>query len=140
MTDEQISEIYSLARHLLLGRPSFQVQAYPFRLTPEICAASQQSQPRVLENAQDRQRSFRDDQLEPKVDVCDRRYVFDAQAAPNSPQPLMFDPVKKCPAFVVNPDIARRALDKQRADELEYARLVENDCGTRQFTADWMAE
>src|SRR5882757_9155225 len=35
MTDEQISEIYSLARDSFLGgRPSFQVQAYPFRLTP----------------------------------------------------------------------------------------------------------
>src|SRR5690349_20165365 len=35
MTDEQISEIYSLARDSFVGgRPSFQVQAYPFRLTP----------------------------------------------------------------------------------------------------------
>ena len=35
MTDEQISEIYSLARDSFLGgRPSFQVQTYPFRLTP----------------------------------------------------------------------------------------------------------
>src|SRR5262249_13054566 len=34
MTDEQISEIYGLARDALVGRPSFQVQAYPFRLTP----------------------------------------------------------------------------------------------------------
>ena len=34
MTDEQISEINSLARDSLSGRPSFQVQAYPSRLTP----------------------------------------------------------------------------------------------------------
>ena len=35
MTDEQIGEIYSLARDSLLGgHPSFQVQAYPFRMTP----------------------------------------------------------------------------------------------------------
>jgi len=34
MTDEQIAEIYSLARDSLRGRPSFQVQAYPFRMTP----------------------------------------------------------------------------------------------------------
>ncbi len=41
MTDQQISEIYALARDSLLGRPSFQVQAYPFRMTPgESCAAS----------------------------------------------------------------------------------------------------
>jgi murein L,D-transpeptidase YafK len=35
MTDERMGEIYSLARDSLLGgRPSFQIQAYPFRLTP----------------------------------------------------------------------------------------------------------
>ena len=34
MTDEQIGEIYSLARDSLVGGPSFQVQAYPFRMTP----------------------------------------------------------------------------------------------------------
>ena len=35
MTDEQIGEIYSLARELFFGgQPSFQIQAYPFRMTP----------------------------------------------------------------------------------------------------------
>ena len=33
MTDEQMDEIYSLARESLLGsQPSFQIQAYPFRI------------------------------------------------------------------------------------------------------------
>ena len=31
------------------------------------------------------------------------------------------------PRLVVNPKIARRALEKQRADEVEYARLLEDD-------------
>ena len=62
MTDEQISEIYSLARDSLIGRPSFQVQAYPFRLTPANLARHRnQSGPGVLEDAQDRQRSLRGD-------------------------------------------------------------------------------
>src|ERR1700748_1589746 len=35
MTDEQISEIYALARESFFGGPrAFQVQAYPFRMTP----------------------------------------------------------------------------------------------------------
>src|SRR3984885_1455647 len=35
MTDEQIGEIYALARESFLGsRQSFQIQAYPFRMTP----------------------------------------------------------------------------------------------------------
>ena len=65
--------------------------------------------------------------LEPKVEVCNRLYVFDAQRPPNSPKPLVFNPTDKCPAFVVNPKIARRALEKQRADELEYAQLLEDN-------------
>jgi hypothetical protein len=39
----------------------------------------------------------------------------------------VFNPTDKCPAFVVNPKIARRALGKQRADELEYAQLLEDN-------------
>jgi hypothetical protein len=59
--------------------------------------------------------------------VCDRRYVFDAYQPANSPQPLVFDPTGKCPAFVVNPKIARPALDKQHAEEVEYAQLVKEN-------------
>jgi hypothetical protein len=61
------------------------------------------------------------------VDVCNRLYVFGAQSPPNSPKPLVFNPTDKCPAFVVNPKIAQRALEKQRADELEYAQLLEDN-------------
>jgi murein L,D-transpeptidase YafK len=128
MTDEQISEIYSLARDSLLGRPSFQVQAYPFRLTPANLARHRNNPSlafwKMLKIGNDH---FETTQLEPKVDVCDRRYVFDAQPPPNSPNPLVFNPTAKCPAFVVNPKIARRALEKQRADEVEYAQLLEDN-------------
>jgi murein L,D-transpeptidase YafK len=35
MTDERVGEIYSLAHESFLGgQPSFQIQAYPFRMTP----------------------------------------------------------------------------------------------------------
>ncbi|WP_025032724.1 L,D-transpeptidase family protein [Bradyrhizobium sp. DOA9] len=128
MTDEQISEIYALARDTFLGgRPSFQVQAYPFRLTPANLARHRNSPNlafwKMLKIGNDH---FETTRLEPRVDVCDRRYVFDAQAPPNSPSPV-FNPSEKCPPFVVNPDIARRALEKRRADELEYARLLEDN-------------
>ncbi|MET4091134.1 hypothetical protein [Bradyrhizobium sp. S3.5.5] len=70
---------------------------------------------------------FETTHLEPKVDVCNRLYIFDAQPRPNSPNPLVFDPTDKCPAFAVNPEIARRALKKQRTDELEYAQLLKDN-------------
>jgi len=129
MTDEQIGEIYSLARDALLGsQPSFQIQAYPFRLTPANLARHRTNPNmdfwKMLKIGNDH---FEATHLEPKVTVCDRRYVFDAYQPANSPQPLVFDPTGKCPAFVVNPKIARPALDKQHADEVEYAQLVKEN-------------
>jgi murein L,D-transpeptidase YafK len=129
MTDEQISEIYSLARDSFLGgRLSFQVQAYPFRLTPANLARHRNSPNlafwKMLKIGNDH---FEATHLEPKVDVCNRVYVFDAQRPPNSRKPFEFNPTGKCPAFVVDPKIARPALEKQRADELEYARLLKDN-------------
>ena len=129
MTDEQIAEIYSLARDTFLGgQPSFQVQAYPFRMTPANLARHRTNPHmafwKMLKIGNDH---FETTHLQPKVDVCARRYVFDAQPPPNSTQPLVFDPNAQCPAFVVNPKIARAALAKQRADEVEYAQLVKDN-------------
>ena len=53
--------------------------------------------------------------------------MFDAQRLPKSSNPLAFDPAHKCPAFVVNPKFARPALEKQHADEVEYAQLVKDN-------------
>jgi murein L,D-transpeptidase YafK len=128
MTDEQIGEIYSLARDSLRGRPSFQVQAYPFRMTPANLARHRTNPNlafwKVLKIGNDH---FEATHLEPKVEVCNRRYVFDAQQPANSANSLVFDPKGQCPAFVVNPKIARAALRKQRADDVEYAQLVKNN-------------
>ena len=118
----------SLARDSLIGRPSFQVQAYPFRLTAANLARHRNNPNldfwKMLKIGNDH---FETTHLEPKVDVCNRLYVFDAQPRPNSPNPLVFNPTDRCPAFVVNPKIARRALEKQRTDELEYAQLLEDN-------------
>ena len=128
MTDEQIAEIYALARDSFVGgHPSFQVQAYPFRMTPANLARHRTNPHmafwKMLKIGYDH---FETTHLKPKVDVCGRRYVFDAQPPPNSSQPLVFDPNAQCPAFVVNPKIARAAMAKQRADEVEYAQLVKD--------------
>ena len=129
MTDEQMAEIYSLARDTLLGgQPSFQIQAFPFRLTPANLARHRTNPHmtfwKMLKIGNDH---FEATHLEPKVDVCNRHYVFDAYQPLNSSQSLVFDPTGNCPAFVVNPKFARLALEKQHADEVEYAKLVENN-------------
>ena len=117
MTDEQIGEIYALARELFAGaRKSFQVQAYPFRMTPANLARHRNNRNltfwKMLKVGNDH---FEATDLEPKVDVCNRLYVFDAQRPPNSRQPFLFKPTGQCPAFVVDPKIAGAALEKQRA-------------------------
>jgi murein L,D-transpeptidase YafK len=129
MTDEQMGEIYSLARDSLLGsQASFQIQAYPFRLTPQNLARHRTNPNmdfwKMLKIGNDH---FETTHLEPKVAVCDRHYVFDAYRPLNSSQSLVFDPTSKCPAFVVDPKIARPALEKQHADEIEYAQLVKEE-------------
>ncbi len=126
MTDEQIGEIYSLARESFLGgQQSFQIQAYPFRMTP-LNMARHRNNPnmafwKMIKQGNDH---FEATRLEPKVDVCERRYVFDAQQPPSSAKPIVFNPTGRCPAFVVNPEIAGPALEKEHADELQYAQLA----------------
>jgi len=128
MTDEQISEIYALARDSLSVRPSFQVQAYPFRLTPANLARHRNSPNlafwKMLKVGNDH---FETTGREPKVDVCDRRYVFNAQPPPNSPQPLVFNANEKMSALRRPSGIARRSVEKQRTDERAYAQLLEDN-------------
>jgi hypothetical protein len=129
MTDEQIGEIYSLARESFLGgQQSFQIQAYPFRMTPANLARHRTNPNmafwRMLKDGNDH---FEVTHLEPKVDVCNRHYVFDAQPPANSSKPLVFNPTGRCPAFVVAPEIAGPTLEKEHNDELQYAQLVRSN-------------
>jgi hypothetical protein len=65
-------------------------------------------------------------QLEPKIDVCEQRYVFNADKDPNSTstRPLNFSPAGKCPVFVVQDDVAQAVAEKQRKDEFQTAELI----------------
>ena len=129
MTDEQIGEIYALARDAFTGgQPAFQVQAYPFRMTPDNLARhrTNPNMPfwQMLKIGNDH---FEATHLEPRVDVCDRRYVFDARPVPGSTMALTLAPEEQCPAFVVDAKIAEPAFEKQRADEAKYAQLVKDN-------------
>jgi murein L,D-transpeptidase YafK len=129
MTDEQIGEIYSLARESFLGGQSeFQIQAYPFRMTPANLARHRDNPNmafwKMLKEGNDH---FQVSHLEPKVNVCDRHYVFDAQPPANSTRPLAFSPTGRCPAYDVAPDIAGPALEKQRNDDYQIAELTKEN-------------
>ena len=130
MTDEQISEIYALGRDSFFGgQKSFQVQAYPFRMTAKNLARHRNSPHlafwKMLKKGNDH---FEVSKLEPKVNVCDKRYVFDAQSP--SGRALSFSPAAECPAYVVPEEIASLVRDKERKDELQFADLSRRNIAT----------
>jgi len=132
MTDEQIGEIYSLARESFLGgQKQFQIQAYPFRLTPANLARHRNNPNmpfwRMLKEGDDH---FEVTHLEPKVNVCDRHYVFDAQPPDGSTRPLVFNPSGRCPAYQVASEVAGPAQEKARNDDYQLAQLVKDNAPT----------
>jgi murein L,D-transpeptidase YafK len=129
MTDEQIGEIYSLARESFLGgEKSFQIQAFPFRMTPANMAAHRNNPNiafwRMIKEGSDH---FEVSHLEPKVDVCARHYVFDAVPPAGSTKPVVFNPAGPCPKYQLDPAIAEAALLKEHHDELKFTQLVRQD-------------
>src|SRR5271156_2213356 len=126
MTDEQIAEIYSLGRESFFGgQRAFQFQAYPFRMTP-INMAKHRNNPnmpfwRMIKEGYDH---FEITKQEPKVDFCEKKYVFDAVKAPNATRDPVFEASGKCPAYVVPDEIADAARQKAQEDDAEMARLV----------------
>jgi murein L,D-transpeptidase YafK len=120
MTDEQIAEIYALARESFFGgQQAFQIQAYPFRMTPVNMARHRNSPHmafwRMLKRGYDH---FEVTRLEPKIDVCERRYVFDAESS------RKFSPSDRCPAYRIPQDIAEAVRNKQRRDDIQMAEFV----------------
>ena len=126
MTDEQISEIYSLGRESFFGgQRAFQVQAYPFRMTP-MNMARHRNNPnmpfwKMIKQGYDH---FEVTRQEPKVEFCENRYVFDPAQPANSSRPLTFNAAAKCPAYVVADEVADAVREKQRRDDNEAAKLA----------------
>jgi hypothetical protein len=61
---------------------------------------------------------------EPKVDFCEKKYVFDAAKPPDAKRDPIFDASAKCPAYVIPDEVAEAVRDKQEADQTEFAKLV----------------
>ncbi len=126
MTDEQIAEIYSLGRESFFGgQKSFQLQAYPFRMTP-INMAKHRNNPnmpfwKMIKEGYDH---FEVTRQEPKVDFCEKKYVFDAVKAPDAKREPVFDAAAKCPAYIIPEEVADAVREKQQQDQAEIAKLI----------------
>jgi hypothetical protein len=61
---------------------------------------------------------------EPKVDFCEKKYVFDGVKAPDAKREPAFEASAKCPAYVVPEEVADAVREKQQQDQVETARLI----------------
>lgn len=132
MTDEQIQEIYALGRESFFGgQRAFQMQAFPFRMTA-LNMAKHRNNPnfafwKMIKEGYDH---FEATHQEPKVAVCEKRYVFDAAQPENASRPLKFDARGKCPVYQLDPTIADAVLDKQRHEQVQMAEYVARGVAT----------
>jgi murein L,D-transpeptidase YafK len=120
MTDEQIAEIYALARESFFGgQASFQIQAFPFRMTAQNMARHRNSPHmpfwRMLKLGYDH---FEVTRQEPKVDVCGRQYVFNTETSGR------YSPTAACPALTTPDDVLAAVQEKTRRDEAQVADLI----------------
>jgi murein L,D-transpeptidase YafK len=126
MTDEQIAEIYSLGRESFFGgQRAFQLQAYPFKMTP-MNMAKHRNNPnmpfwKMIKQGYDH---FEVTRQEPKVDFCEKKYVFDAAKPPDAKRDPVFDASAKCPAYVTPAEIADAVREKQQQEQVETAKLI----------------
>lgn len=95
MTDEQVEEIYAFARDAFAGgQREFQIQAFPFRMTPANMARYRNDPNyEFWKNLKEGYDHFEITKIPPKVDVCEKRYVFNYVTEPGA----KFSPTGACP-------------------------------------------
>jgi len=132
MTDEQIQEIYALARESFFGgQNAFQLEAFPFRMTA-LNMAKHRNNPnfafwKMLKEGYD---NFEATKQEPKVAVCERRYIFDPAAPENASKPLKFDAKGKCPVYQLDKNVADAVLEKRRSEQYQMAEYIASNVST----------
>ena len=119
MTDEGVAEIYALARESFKGgNPSFQIQAFPFRMTAANLAKNSASEHvGFWKNIKEGYDLFELNKQPPVWDVCERKYIFNA----GNTAPL--DAMGPCPAVTRDPALAARLA----AEEAAYTSTVERE-------------
>ncbi len=112
MTDAQIEEIYAFGRDAFKGgQTEFQIQAFPFRMTPANMARyANDPNFHFWKNLKEGYDNFEITKVPPKVDVCGKRYVFNAVAEGNA----TFVPSQACPPYT-QPDNLKSAYQSYQS-------------------------
>jgi murein L,D-transpeptidase YafK len=121
VTDDGVAEIYAVVREALNGgQRSFQVQAFPFRMTPQNMAKNR-SDPNYAfwQNIKLGYDMFEVTRQPPQVGYCGSAYAFQSKPLQSFPT----DPTAACPApeLTTDPLVA----SKQETDERTVQALVE---------------
>lgn len=119
MTDEVVEEIYALAREAFRGgQREFQVQAYPFRMTPDNMArhADNPNMP-FWQNLKEGSDHFEVTGQAPEVAVCGHEYVFNA--GPADPGRRLV-PNAACPRLETPAHIEQAVAARQMRDETKF--------------------
>lgn len=133
MTDDQIGEIYAMARESFRGgQKSFQFQALPFRMTAQNIARRRNDKNMAFwKNLKQGSDAFEVTKAEPKVDACGKKYVFNAQ--PGAMQ--SFVPEMACPSYTVDPATARAVAAKEKTDNILIAQLSKSEPIAAEYVA-----
>jgi murein L,D-transpeptidase YafK len=117
MTDDQIGEIYALSREAHNGgQKAIQMQALPFRMTPENLAKHRlDANMPFWKNLKEGTDIFEVTKREPKVAMCSQRYAFGTEGAGGLDG--------ECNVRT-DASVASAASEKRRRDEVQVAELV----------------
>ena len=122
MTDEQIAEIYAIARESFGGgQRAIQMQTMPFRMNAENLAKHRlDPNMKFWREIKEGYDHFEVSKREPQVAFCGRRYVFNANAADGS----RLDAGAACPPLQEDSDLKNLVAQKRAVDDSKVAELV----------------
>lgn len=128
MTDEYAEEIYALAREAFRGgQKAFQIQAYPFRMTAENLAKNVNHPDfrfwTMLKEGADH---FEVSRLQPKVDVCEKRYVFNRTVEEGE----TFSSRRECPLAKIPQSLALAFNEKQKKDQDVFSKILKRNANS----------
>ncbi len=120
MTDEQMQEIFALARDAYKGgQKSIQLQALPFRMTAENMARHKHSRNiefwKMLKEGYDQ---FEITKRPPEVNICEKKYVFNQQTDGT------FNPAGQCPAMSTPPAMQVALANYNKKYDEDYTKAL----------------
>lgn len=123
MTDEQIEQIYAFARDSFAGgQTEFQIQAFPFRMTAANMARYRDDPNyEFWKNLKEGYDHFEITKVPPKVDVCEKRYVFNRVPEGTA----SFSPTGTCPASTQPATLVSAYQTYQKTYEAAFASAVD---------------